>query len=181
MGTAHAPLPVKLFVGMLSAKTDLFAACAETLSAHYGPIEYESPVVPWNVTDYYRDELGEDVKRKFLFFERLADPGLLPAIKHYTNSLEHSFRSPETGLFRRRVNLDPGYITEAKVVLATTKDFSHRMYIGDNIYAEVTLRYHAKDRSFLPHEYTFPEFRTPAYLDMFNRMRESLRCALAKS
>lgn len=178
MGEARTPLPVKLFIGMLTAQTDLFASCAESLCEQYGPIDFESPVMPWDTSGYYGEELGSGIKRKFLFFTRTMDPGLLPAIKQFTNSLERTHGCPEDPGLRRRINLDPGYITEAKVVLASTKDFSHRLYIGNNIYAEVTLRYQAKDRSFAPHEFTFPDFRTQAYLDLFNRMRDSLRRAL---
>ncbi len=180
MGETRTPLPVKLFIGMLTARPELFASCAGNLCERYGPIEYESPARPWDITDYYREEMGSGIQRKFLFFERTMDPGLLPAIKQFTNSLERAHGVPENTRLRRSINLDPGYITEAKVVLASTKDFSHRLYIGDSIYAEVTLRYQAKERSFLPHEFTFPEFRAQAYLDLFNRMRDSLRLALNK-
>ncbi len=76
---------------------------------------------------------------------------------------------------RRRINLDPGYITEAKVVLASTKDFSHRVYIGENIYAEVTLRYSSKERSFTSCDHTFFDFRTEAYRLLFNTARYLLR------
>ena len=80
----------------------------------------------------------------------------------------------------RRINLDPGYVTEAKVVLATSKDFAHRMYIGDNIYAEVTLRYDAKEGVFAPHDVTYPDFRSEAYLQLFKKARGILRTAMNK-
>jgi hypothetical protein len=180
MGAVRSPLPVKLFIGMLTPQTELFASCAEHLCGQYGPVDFESPVLPWDTTDYYQEELGNGIKRKFLFFKRPMDPGELPAIKLFTNELEQTHGVAENGVVRRRINLDPGYITEAKVILASTKDFSHRLYIGNRIYAEVTLRYQAKARSFTSHEFTFPEFRAQAYLDMFNQMRDSLRCALNK-
>ena len=161
---------------MLTAHSDYFQSSALRASERYGPIEMESPVWPWDVTDYYQEELGTGILRKFLFFERTIDPALLPSVKQFTNEIERSFtREEQNGGFHRSINLDPGYITESKVVLATTKDFSHRLYIGENIYAEVTLRYHAKKRSFLPHEFTFPDFRSRKYLEMFNTMRDSLR------
>ncbi len=180
MGTARHPLPVKLFVGMLSREAALFDACAEILKKEYGPLEAESALIPWDKTDYYRDEMGPDIIRKFLFFEHIVDPGRLPSIKRFTNAVERSYAIPDGETLKRRINLDPGYVTEAKVVLATTKDFAHRLYIGDDIYAEVTLRYDAKQRSFAPLDQTYPDFRTREYLELFNAARKNLKSVLHK-
>jgi len=163
---------------MLSPETELFSVCSEILCREYGPIESESDLFSWDNTDYYREEMGEKILRKFLFFDRVMDPGKLPSVKHFTIGLEKRFAALERSSLRRRINIDPGYVTEAKVALATTKDFAHRLYIGDNIYGEVTLRYSTKARSFIPHEFTYPDFRTEAYLALFNGVRESLRVAL---
>jgi hypothetical protein len=169
---------VKLFIGMLSPEPTLFDVCAGLLSLEYGPVDFSSEVMPWDKTEYYRDEMGAGIVRKFLFFESLIDPGTLASIKKFAAMLEKDFAEPAGLAVRRRINLDPGYVTEAKVVLATAKDFAHRLYIGGNTYAEVTLRYHLKERSFAPHEYTYPDFRTAAYLSLFNRARAVLRTEL---
>jgi uncharacterized protein DUF4416 len=178
MKEIRPPLPVKLFVGMLSPDPELFSVCTELLCRTYGPVDSESGHSIWDNTDYYQDEMGANIVRKFIFFERIMDPGNLTAVKHFTVDMEKQFAVFKGGYLRRRINLDPGYVTEAKVVLATTKDFAHRLYIGDNIYGEVTLRYNAKERTFSPHEFTYPDFRTKAYLELFNSARESLRAAL---
>ncbi len=174
----HQPLPVKLFIGMLSPEPGLFITCAEILAHEFGPIESESDLFNWFNTDYYREEMGENILRKFLFFKQLMDPGKLPSVKHFTIDLETRFAKHEGNILRRRINIDPGYVTEAKVVLATTKDFAHRLYIGNNLYGEVTLRYSTKARSFIPHEFTYPDFRTESYLALFNGARKTLRTLL---
>jgi Domain of unknown function (DUF4416) len=181
MREIHPPQPVKFFVGMLSPHPELFSACTELLCRKYGPVDTESDLFRWDCTDHYRDEMGENIIRKFIFFERLMDPGNLPSIKHLTIDMEKQFAVPGSGSLCRRINLDPGYVTEAKVVLATTKDFVHRLYIGENLYGEVTLRYSAKERSFIPHDLTYPDYRTKSYLELFNNARESLRAALQNS
>ena len=181
MADIRPPLPVKMFIGMISAEPALFDACASVLTAHYGPLDFKSEVLPWNRTDYYRNEMGSELYRMFLFFERLMDPGTLPSLKHFTNALERTFAVPAGHGLRRKINLDPGYVTEAKVVLATAKDFAHRIYIGEELYAEVTLRYNMKDRSFAPHEYTYPDYDSETYLALFNRVRKNLRTALHKT
>lgn len=178
MGNPRPPLPVKLFVGMLSPDPELFLFCADRIASEYGPVEFESGILPWDDSKYYRDEMGEGIQRKIVVFERIIDPGRLPAVKHFTNALEHTLSVPGLPNPRRRINLDPGYVSEAKVVLATTKDFAHRVYIGENIYAEVTLRYDKRKQGFIPHEFTYPDYRTEAYRDLFNRARDSLRIAL---
>ena len=178
MAKIRDPLLVKLFIGMLSPDPALFHDCAKILCREYGPIDFQTDVLPWDKTDYYQDEMGEGIVRKFIFFERLMYPGDLPKAKLFTDRLEHDYAVSDKHRMRRRINIDPGYITEAKVVLATTKDFSHRMYVGSGIFAEVTLRYSLRDRCFMPYDYTYPDYRTDQYRQVFNEARELLRRAL---
>ena len=176
MGEPRIPAPVKLFVGMLSPEIEMFDICAGLLSAEYGPIDYYSEIQQWNATDYYQDEMGSGILRKFIFFDRLVDPAVLANTKLLTNSIEKRYSVAA----RRRINLDPGYVTEAKVVLASTKDYSHRVYLGLGIYAEVTLHYASRVKAFLSFEHTYPDFRTKGSLDMFNKDREILRTTLLR-
>jgi Domain of unknown function (DUF4416) len=178
MGDSRHPLPVKLFFGMLTPEPSLFDTCIAILSNEYGPLDYRTEAWPWDKTDYYRTEMGTGILRKFVFCERLIDPALLPAIKQFTNTLENTFAIPGAGTLLRRINIDPGYVTEANVVLVTTKDFSHRIYIGSDMYAEVTLRYSLRERRFVPMDYTYPDYRSEAYVMMFNKARELLRNTL---
>jgi hypothetical protein len=180
MGVIRNPLPVKLFTGMFSPEPALFEDCAGLLSAAYGPIDYESDVLPWDTTDYYHEEMGSHLYRKFVFFKELADPGCLSTAKLFTNGIEDKFSLKTADGARRRINVDPGYVTEAKVVLATTKDFSHRVYIGDNIYAEVTLQYSSRERTFSACDHTYFDFRTDAYRLLFNNARDMLREGLKR-
>ncbi len=175
MGVIRTPKPVKLFVGMLSSEPALLDECTALLSATYSAIDHESAVLPWETSDYYREEMGPGVYRKFIFFKELIDPAKLAGIKNSTNALEAQFSEKAPSGSRRRINLDPGYVTEAKVVLASTKDYSHRVYIGENMYAEVTLRYSSKERSFMAFDHTYLDFRTKTYQDLFNKARNLLR------
>ncbi len=180
MKEIRLPIPVKLFIGMLSPEPALFATCTDIVCKEYGPVDYQSEIVPWTNSDFYREEMGPGILRKFIFFERVIDPGDLSAIKINTTRIEKSFAEQEGNRTRRRINLDPGYVTEAKVVLATTKDYAHRLYIGKGIYAEVTLRYGNKDRSFTPFDHTYLDYCSETYRTMFNKTRELLRTALQR-
>jgi hypothetical protein len=174
MGDIRTPLQTKLFIGMISSDPALFSECEGLCTASYGSIDLESEVMPWETSDYYREELGTPLFRKFVFFSRLVDPGILSHVKVSTNEIEMRFADKG----KRRINIDPGYVTEAKVVLASTKDFSHRIYIGEQIYAEVTLRYNNKEKAFLPFDHTFFDFRTEVYTNLFNKARDMLRSQL---
>jgi hypothetical protein len=180
MGVIRSPIPVKLFAGMLSPEPALFDECAVILCSEFGPIDYESDATLWDTSDYYSDEMGPHLYRKFIFFKELIDPGKLAAIKIFTNSIEERYLRRGSAGPRRRINIDPGYVTEAKVVLATTKDFSHRIYIGENIYAEVTLRYDSKERSFAACGHTYLDFRTESSRILFNTARNMLREGLKR-
>jgi len=178
MGKPLAPKPVKLFLGMISRDPALFDECSRLFAREYGSVDIASSTMPWDHSAYYRKEMGTGLLRMFLFFERIADPETLVAAKHHAIRIETSFAEPSLSGIRRTINLDPGYLTEAKVVLATTKDFPHRIYLGNHIYAESTLHYHKDSRSFQPVEHTYPDFRTETSLDLFNKARDLLRSAL---
>jgi hypothetical protein len=180
MGHPLLPLPVKLFVGMISRDTGLFARCAEDLEKTYGSVDLRSDILPWDHSNYYRAEMGTGLCRMFVFFERLIDPGDLSRIKRDTIRQEGAFARSCFGETRRTINIDPGYLTEAKVVLATTKDFPHRIYIGDCIYAESTLHYSRSEQSFIPVEHTYPDFRAAYSIELFGRARERLRSDLQR-
>jgi hypothetical protein len=181
MREIQSPIPVKLFIGMLSPEPELFDICADIVCKEYGPIDYQSEIVPWTNSDFYQEEMGSGILRKFIFFEQLIDPGDLPSIKISTTRIEKNLAIQTVNNARRRINLDPGYVTEAKVVLATTKDYTHRLYIGEGIYAEVTLRYINKNRSFSPFDYTYLDYCSDTYKTAFNNARGLLRTALQRS
>jgi len=164
------PKAVKLFIGMLSQEISLFDELKERLKEIFSPIDLEGPVWDWGHTDYYSKEMGENLKRKFIFFHRLINPEIISVVKLKTNELEREYLRECGG---RKINLDPGYLSRAKVVLVSTKDFSHRIYLGSGIYGEVTLIYSGKNYQPLP--YTYLDFRTDEYLQLFKKARELLR------
>lgn len=169
MGKVKQPGSAKLIVGMISAETRLFDQAEKRLSQKFGLIDFKSPIISFRHTHYYESEMGSNLKRKFISFQDLIDPAEIAKIKLFTNQLEGDFLHPDT--HGRRINLDPGYLTLSKLVLASTKNYQHRIYVGSGIYAEVTLRC-KKGEGFEPWEWTYPDYRTREYLQIFNRMRD---------
>ena len=165
MGTIKRHPSVKLFVGFIFLDEAALAKAVLFLQRRFGTIDSRSPVFSFTHTRYYENEFGTGLKKQFISFRKLIDIEQLPAVKRMTNALET--RSGREG--SRRVNIDPGYLTLSKVVLATTKDYAHRIYISGGIFAEVTLYYRGK--TFTPYEWTYPDFRTDEYMDFFNRLR----------
>lgn len=182
MGPISPPSPVKLMVGMLSADQSLMEEAAARLAELYGPIDIVSPTMPFNWTNYYRDEMGERLLRRFVAFERLIQPDEIAAIKLATNLLEEQFAAALAAAGSgppRPINLDPGYVSPSKLVLASTKDFAHRIYLADGIYAEVTLAY-VRGR-WQSHACTFPDYGSGTYDDFLTAVREALRAAQGRS
>lgn len=168
MGEIKGHPPVKLIMGMIAADTSLFQSVEVLLSQKFGPADFWSEVMSFNYTDYYTREMGTDLVRKFISFETLIQPDGIVEIKHFTNDLEKEFLYPDTQ--RRRVNLDPGYISAAKLVLASTKDHIHRLYLRDGIYAETTLR--MEKGTFQAWQWTYPDYRSEKYIEIFNKIRQ---------
>jgi len=169
------PRPVKLFIGMLSQDISLFETLKKELQNIYASLDLESPVWQWEHTDYYSKEMGEGLKRKFVFFQKLINPEAIAEIKLKTIELEREYLNDKGN---RRINLDPGYLDSAKVVLVSTKDYSHRIYLGKGIYGEVTLIYSGKTYQPLP--YTYPDFRTQEYFEAFKKARELYKAEIKR-
>ena len=141
-----------------------------TARIDHGPIALASDAFDFTETDYYAATMGTDLKKQFLAFERLIDPAMLADIKRQTNEWEVEYAALGRHAEPRPLNLDPGYITPAKLVLASTKDHAHRIYLRDGIYAEVTLAY--RQRQWQPLEWTYPDYRRDDYQRFFTRCRE---------
>lgn len=174
MGQIYPPQPVKLIVGMFSREPALFDMAEQQMASLWGPIDIHSRLYPFDKTHYYDKEMGPNLIRKFIAFEKLIDPGELAGIKHKTNHLEEQIAASEAGRalgVDRPINLDSGYIEPSKLVLATTKNFSHRIYIGRSMYAEVTLHYAG---GWKPWPFTFPDYGSGAYDDFLNAARTRL-------
>jgi len=167
------PEPVKLIIGILAADADCMRAAVEAVTAEFGKADFVSDVWPFSQTDYYKDQAGDHILRGFVSIEKLVDPGELAKIKHQTNKLEQKL-AVQSGLgVPRPVNLDPGIIEPSKLILATTKNYSHRIYIGKKMYAEVTLIF--DKGTWCPLPYTYPDYKQGCYFDFFNKVRTRLR------
>jgi hypothetical protein len=164
MGSIRTFNPVKLFVGVLVSEEGRLTGVESRLTAEYGPIDLRSPVIPFTFTDYYRHETGDRILRVFFAFERLVDADRLPEIKQWTNNLE-SEASLDGGAVKRPVNLDPGYLENSKVVLASTTNFNHRMYLGRGIIGEVTKHFRHQNWEIFP--WTKPDNQSEEYLKNF--------------
>ncbi len=163
------PKPVKLIIGILAADRQCLHAAVEAIDAKFGKVDLESDVWPFDKTDYYKDETGENILRQFVSLERLIAPALLAKIKHKTNKLEQKLAAKLALPLPRPVNLDPGIIEPSKLILATTKNYSHRIYIGKKMYAEVTLIF---DKGhWRPQAYTYPDYKQQCYFDFFDKVR----------
>jgi hypothetical protein len=165
-GRRLKPEPVKIFCGLIG-REEGFSQAEDLLTGHLGEIDCTSPVLPFEFTDYYESEMGDGLVRKWVAFTGLRERGYLPLAKHLAIQVERDLAQGE----QRTVNIDPGYVDDAQVVLATAKNFSHRIYIGMGYYAEVTLIY--RDKDFRPVEWTYPDYKSAAGLEFFRRAREA--------
>jgi hypothetical protein len=155
------PLVTPLVALLYRNRTTLDAAL-ERLALRFGELELQSPAYPFEQTQYYDDEMGQALQRGFVTYRQLADPAALSTWKHAANALEQELsRTHNPEGFRRPINIDPGYLTGSKLVLASTKDFAHRIYLQDGIFAEITLYY--RKGLWEHHRCTFPDFKAPTY------------------
>ena len=165
MSQPKEPRPVKLVASLFSPRKELIGEAMRLMSEKFGPTDYLSRFIPFDYTDYYREEMGGPLIRRFASFEALIDPSFLPEIKLFTNGIEDRFAS----VGKRGVNIDPGYLSEFHLVLATGKGYAHRPYLRDGIYADLTLIY--RDKDFRPLEWTYPDYGSKETIDILTKVR----------
>ncbi len=181
MGQVKPAEKVLLIVAAFSRTGEALDWIAQQAAARWGPIALASERFEFTETDYYQSSMGRGLHKQFLAFERLIDPAGLSDVKRLTNRWEQDFADSradrgarnQTSDVSRPLNLDPGYLTLAKLVLASTKDHAHRIYLSGGIFAEITLNY--RDRRWQHFEWTFPDYRRDDYQAFFDRCRDFLK------
>ncbi len=167
------PAPVKLIIGILAANETCMEQALKAITNRFGTIDLTSHIWPFTQTHYYDKETGSSILRRFVTIEKPIHPGKLARIKYQTNDIEKALAQSLAEHAIRPVNLDPGIVEPSKLVLASTKNFSHRIYIGENMFAEITLIFDKGQWRFTP--YTYPDYQTPHYLAFFDQVREKIK------
>ncbi len=170
-------LPSLRFAAVFSQEPSAIDWACERAAQSWGPILRQSLDFDFNMTDYYTSSMGGGLKKRLIAFQSLVDPEELVASKHQAIHWEQKYRDGQPPGVPRPLNIDPGYLTEAKVVLMTTKDRDHRLYVGKGIYAEVTLFYQLPGK-WVASRWTYPDYRMPEYHDFFSACRLDLRAGL---
>lgn len=175
MGKVKRPERVKLFASLIFHDGVDLDAVFEKLVTLAGPIEERTPPAPFTHTTYYDAEMGPGLKRCFVLFKRVFERDILPDIKLATNGIEDNCAV----VGKRRVNIDAGYIALEHVILATTKGYAHRLYIGRGIHADLTLMF--VSGSYRALEWTYPDYAETETIALFNSWRGSLKQGLKET
>ena len=169
MSELKKPKPVQLIMALLYSQVEQREQTTKKLAECFGPIEWESPEFEFNHTRYYTEEMEENLWKVILGFNKLINQENLVEIKLETNHLEQDFS--QAG--KRRVNIDPGYLTLDRLVVATGKNTSHRVYLGKGVYGDLTLIFQSGSFQSLP--WTYPDFRSEKIISFFNQFRQKLK------
>lgn len=171
MTAPRPPQSVKFFLGLIYSPLVSLWQLERDLQARFDIIDRKSPVLEFETfTGYYCDEMGPRLYRSWWSLHRLLPPDRLAEYKLLADELEQQYVMPCGG---RGVNIDPGYLNESRLVLASCKDFAHRVYLGQGVYAEVTLIY--KGDGFQPLEWTYADYQSPEALRFFHAMKQDYR------
>jgi uncharacterized protein DUF4416 len=165
MSLPKAPKPAKLVIGLFMKEKGLIEQITAELIEVFGSIDMVSPWLPFNYTDYYESEMNAPLFRRMLTFKELIKQSLLADIKNITNEIESNYSREE----KRLINIDPGYMLQERFVLATGKNFAHRIYIGKKIYADLTLIYTKGEFKKLP--WTYPDYSDKNMLSFLRQVR----------
>jgi hypothetical protein len=174
MSKPQAPKPAKLVIGVLMKDSGLFGEVGGKLSARFGEVDLISAWLPFDYTSYYEKEMGAPLCRRMLAFRSLIQQDTLAGVKTITNDLE--LACSHQG--KRRVNIDPGYLVLERFVLASGKNFAHRIYLGQGIYADLTLIY--RNGAFRELPWTYPDYADEPILAFLAQVRRKYRVDLTR-
>jgi len=166
MSLPRAPKAAKLVMSFLYREEKVLAEVLAAADAKYGPLDFLSETLPFDFTSYYEAEMGKGLKRRLAGFRPLILPQQLPGIKLWANGQENLHLGATGG---RKINIDPGYLASAKFILATGKDYSHRIYLGDGIYGDLTLMF--QKGSFITLPWTYPDYGSSPLIDLIALLR----------
>ena len=156
---------VKLISSLFSPEEMLIDQVIKEVEGNFGPVDWISDMLFFDRTRYYEREMGWPLYRRFISFIQLIMPESIADIKLITNELEKAHLDKE----KRTINIDPGYLTLERLVLATGKNYSHRVYLSKGIYADLTLIFH--DGTFKPLSWTYPDYADEKVIGLFNSIR----------
>jgi len=169
MGKISSATPVKLFYGIISGFEDIVKKAEDNLIEHFGTIDCRIEPIKFDFTDYYFPQMGSNLWRYFISFEELIDAGRLADIKILSNEIETNYAS-QISEVKRPINLDPGYVSAGNMVLASTKNYVHRIYLGKGIYAELEYLFGKNKVHFL--KWTYADYQTDEYIKFFIKIRK---------
>jgi phosphoribosylformylglycinamidine cyclo-ligase len=165
MGFPKSPPPSAQFMAILFAPKISLDEIRAVVAKNFGEILLQSPVYLFNHSDYYAEEMGGNLQKVFLLLNRLIDPGTLVDWKLRAQEIEAKYARHG----KRTINLDPGYLDASKLVLATTKNYDHRIYLGRGIYGDVQLRF--RFQKFHVNDWTYPDYSQPEHIAFFEQAR----------
>ncbi len=176
MGKIKKHPPVQLFMAVtFNPQQAQEESVFQKIEQLFGPIDLKSDLYDFDrFTDYYEKEMGRGLKKRFISLYKLIEPEALPEIKVKTNALEQEI----SGAGQRIVNIDPGYLNLSKVVLATTKDYSHRLYLGQGIFGDLHLVF--INKTFQTQPWTYPDYKQPSVIEFFLKLRGAYRKKLGE-
>ena len=173
MGEITKHRPVLLITAVTSRYQEAFRWTADQTTAQWGKLVLASDIFDFTETNFYTQSMGTELKKQFLAFETLIEPGEIAPTKLLSNEWEKQYAAENQHAEVRPLNIDPGYISEAKLVLVTTKDRDHRIYLQQGIFAEVTLFFRSGDWN--GSRWTYPDYQRKDFQSFFTKCRDYLR------
>ena len=168
MGLTYDFEKEKLIIGFIYHEEHTFLEALRRMKERFGEVDFSTEEFSFTneFSNYYDEEIGGEAKRRILSFETLVDPSLQAEIKTFTNAVEKEMSVDGN----RKVNLDPGFLSHGRLLLATTKKTGFRIPLSDGIYTELTLFYARGEFHSLP--WTYMDYKSELVQKFLLRVRK---------
>jgi len=171
MARIQKPPPGQLIVSIIYSHIDAVVDALRLLEKQFGRVRCETVDIQYTNTDRYEEEMGSNLVRRLFSFEKLVERDSLPEIKSVCQEIERQLGDQVGDFVFRAANLDPGVLTPDNLVMASNREYNHRIYLADGVFAEIQLIWAHGQFTRLP--WTNHDFCDDEVVDFLIRVRQT--------
>jgi hypothetical protein len=154
----------RLLFAIMYPDKEILDVCVDILEKEFGSIKLIGEEYVFNFTRYYEEEFGRNLKKQIFVFEKTIEKHDLVKIRSRTGEIEQQLAKED----KRVVNIDPGYISETELALATRKGRDFKEELGEGIFVHKVLEF--KNKEIITFRHTFADYRLEKNLEFFRKV-----------
>ncbi|ADG70401.1 DUF4416 family protein [Brachyspira murdochii] len=157
-----------LITALMYNDINIYNLALEKLINNFGEIEVISDEYLFSHSIYYKEEMGDTLNKRFIVFKNMIERDYISNVKRITDNIEREYLDDKNN---RKINIDPAILTLENFILVTNKNFTHRIYLKDGVFADLTLIYKKKE-GYTELPWTYADYSSDETKKFLKKIRE---------